>query len=593
MQGLLRALRRRLADQSGFTMVTVMGAMFTIMGLSAVMIATANPAATPGPDGPPGQDVASADLDGSARNRESKEAYAAAEAGIADYQYHLNTDNAYWAKCTAVPSPNAVNQRWNGSGADPRSWRNVPGATTQYSIELLPANGQPSCSTSNATGTMIDSASGTFRIRSTGRVPSGGGQYAKRSIITTFKRRGFLDFLYFTDLETSDPAWYELNARGQPTHPNGLTGPDVVTWASSNCSKYWRNGRGNEEYIDGTDGDTDADDGRIDWFNQGTFPFSTGCTNIQFAPGDKIKGPLHTNDELLICGSPEFGRNANDKIEVSSGTPGWRGSGSCNDNGPTFTGTFVPNSPILAMPPSNSKLKKIAEPLYKFTGTTTIDLNGNSMTVTNPSMGLSNVSRVLPPNGVIYVEDGGCGLNYRPLNLPSGDVYNVPQTCGDVHVKGTYSKDITIAAEKDIVIRGDITRSGDFVLGLIANNFVRVYKPGTNFDYDCTNCSAPTCTNGTGVLQNVQIDAAILALQHSFTVDNYFCGAALGTLEVNGVIAQKYRGPVGRGGNSISNGYTKDYNYDDRLTLRQPPHFLDPVQSAWRIQRQTEQTPPR
>ena len=301
-----------------------------------------------------------------------------------------------------------------------------------------------------------------------------------------------------------------------------------MTWASNKCSKYWRDGRGSEEYIDG-DSDGSADDGRITWFDSQTYPFSANCSSIQFADGDRIRGPLHTNDELLVCGEPEFGRNAQDKIEVSSAAPGWRPS--CSGSSPDFTGTFTPNSPILAMPPSNSKLKKLAETNAKFTGETTIVLSGNSMTVTNASMGLSNVNRALPSNGVIYVEDGGCGMTYRPLNLPNGNVYDVPDACGDVYVSGTYSKDLTIAAEKDVIIRGNIIRSGDFVAGLIANNFVRVYKPGSNFDYDCTNCSAPTCSNGTGTMTNVQIDAAILALQHSFTVDNYFCGNALGTLD--------------------------------------------------------------
>ena len=114
------------------------------------------------------------------------------------------------------------------------------------------------------------------------------------------------------------------------------------------------------------------------------------------------------------------------------------------------------------------------------------------------------------------------------------------------------------------------------MLGLIANQFVRVYHP---VDANCDNNGGPG---------SIQIDAAILALQHSFTVDHYYCGNPLGTLTVNGVIAQKFRGPVGTGGSSISTGYLKDYNYDDRLQLRQPPYFLDPVQSAWRIQRQTE-----
>ena len=84
------------------------------------------------------------------------------------------------------------------------------------------------------------------------------------------------------------------------------------------------------------------------------------------------------------------------------------------------------------------------------------------------------------------------------------------------------------------------------VLGLIGNQFVRIrhyYKSG----YACGNTSSQTGTDVT------QIDAAILALNNSFIVDRYNCGAKLGSspnyyLTVNGVIAQKYRGPVGTGG---------------------------------------------
>ena len=37
----------------------------------------------------------------------------------------------------------------------------------------------------------------------------------------------------------------------------------------------------------------------------------------------------------------------------------------------------------------------------------------------------------------------------------------------------------------------------------------------------------------------------------------------------------------------MATGYIKDYNYDDRLRYQEPPHFLDPVQSAWHVQRET------
>ena len=82
-----------------------------------------------------------------------------------------------------------------------------------------------------------------------------------------------------------------------------------------------------------------------------------------------------------------------------------------------------------------------------------------------------------------------------------------------------------------------------------------------------------------------RIDAAILAIEHSFIVDHYDCGAALGTLTVKGAISQKFRGPVGT--HRAGTGYLKNYKYDDRLRYMEPPNFLDPVEPAWHIQRET------
>ncbi len=50
---------------------------------------------------------------------------------------------------------------------------------------------------------VIDLASGTFKIRVTGRPSSTATQ--RRSIVATFRRKGFLNFIYFTDYENVDP----------------------------------------------------------------------------------------------------------------------------------------------------------------------------------------------------------------------------------------------------------------------------------------------------------------------------------------------------------------------------------------------------
>ena len=66
----------------------------------------------------------------------------------------------------------------------------------------------------------------------------------------------------------------------------------------------------------------------------------------------------------------------------------------------------------------------------------------------------------------------------------------------------------------------------------------------------------------------------------------WMSGTPLGTLHVNGVITQEFRGPVGTfcstcNPPSTVSGYAKDYNYDTRLKYLSPPYFLSPTQSAW------------
>ena len=93
----MRLIRRqdppRLREEDGYSMLAVIGA-----------IALITLAGQPPPSPPP--TATSAFL---RRDIDQKRAYAAAQAGIADYTYHLNNDSGYWARCTGVPAPNAVN----------------------------------------------------------------------------------------------------------------------------------------------------------------------------------------------------------------------------------------------------------------------------------------------------------------------------------------------------------------------------------------------------------------------------------------------------------------------------------------------------
>ncbi len=59
-----------------------------------------------------------------------------------------------------------------------------------------------------------------------------------------------------------------------------------------------------------------------------------------------------------------------------------------------------------------------------------------------------------PANGVIYVENETCNGAYSPFNRPT----RRPPGCGNVYVKGEYSAPLTIAAENDIIITGNLDR---------------------------------------------------------------------------------------------------------------------------------------
>jgi hypothetical protein len=454
------------------------------------------------------------DIGLSREDQDSKQAYAAAESGLQWYMNGLSRDNVYYLKCNNPPAPNAtevapVNQQWT-SGTF--KWRRLPSSDAKYGIELIPAPGYSACSTTDQYS-MID-PEGNMQLRITGR-----SRNETRTIIATLRRQNFLDYIYFTHFETLAPPLYSDPAAAQAA-----------------CARYRAQ--------------------------------RSGCQEIQFAQNDDVIGPFHTNDNGMVCGDTQFGELPTDRVEVNGSQP-WVNAGGCGAN-PNVVGTLIHPAGELAMPPSNQDLKNIAQPAYRYTGKTFIELNGTSMTVRNANLSGGEDIVSLPSNGVIYVDASSCTTPWDR----SPD-YTEAAGCGNAYVRGSYGANLTIAAAGDIIIDGHLTRStggDDLLLGLVANNFVRVYHP---------------CTGG---ISDLNIHAAILALNYSFMVDNWNCGSGLGRLNVNGAIAQYYRGPVGTTGGT---GYIKNYTYNRRLRYREPPYFLDPQLASWRVSRQSEAVPAR
>ncbi|HET6508607.1 MAG TPA: hypothetical protein VFG42_17575 [Baekduia sp.] len=487
-----------------------------------------------------------------------KRAYEAAEAGLQWYAYQLSVDTNYWNKCGHDQDPTDIPDFVQNAGKR-TAWRLVGGsdsdisqttstAQEQFAIELVPVNASKPCTASGQGGSTLLS-DGVLTVRSTGSYRG-----KLRQVVGKFRRAGFLDYIWYTGLETAPPASY--------TASQTLTSD----WAKSYCNKV-RHLR------------------------------DKNCTEIQFIAGDKINGPLHTEDDsLLVCGSPTFGRNNGDKLEVlgsTSASNAYKQNGTGCSGTPNWLGTLQYPPKQVDLPDTNSTIATVAN--QKYTGETCLQFNSNDTVNVYPNLlctGTTSQSVSLTGDTTIWVgtKTGGTCTDYAYYQK-----YAANSDCGNVGVKGTYSKSITVAAANDIVVVGNLQHTGDGIMGLVANQFVRVYHPQTwtNNTNDCTGNTLTTAVT--------KIDAAILATTGSFMADNYYCGNDLGKLSVLGAIAQKWRGAVGqaysqcdsKGRNCVASnhGYTKDYNYDDRLRYREPPNFLDPVTVNWNLLRSSEQSP--
>jgi hypothetical protein len=552
----------------------------------------------------------------SAKTRDTKEAEAVAEAGLAAYMGQLNGNPTYWTSCD---QPAGVTQ----PGAAPE-WQTV--GTGRYTIELLPA--QATCDPASPDASMIN-PDGTLRVRVTGAATVGTPPVirSKRSIVVTLRRDGFMDFLLWTNYEDQDPrvtagvwgcdpgyvyrtvpvngSYYGQSACNMQTGADALlTPPALGTWMDGNCNKFWRDGRtttypGYVRYWDTSLTPDNYSVGTFTNYFKRYLPSFTGlgCEEVSFLNGDTISGPFHTNDSIRLCGSQTFGRDANDRIEVVAGDAQqpWRPdpTGGCGAGAQPSPGTWLTGDHGAAWmdpPPSNTSLKDVAT--YRFTGGTKIQLgvpSSTKMTITNAG---SSTVYDQPADGVIWVGNTGGACSYNPM-FPFVTTGASGQTCGDAAVEGTFNRNITIAAENDIVVTDDILQESgsSAMLGLIGGQFVRIDHPSTLASSGGLSplLPWPHCTNTPPQDTNdLEIDAAILALKGSFLLDRFGCGDSKGTLTVKGAIAQNHRGLVGT---STGVGFTKDYQYDDRLKYRTPPNFLDPTNSSWHIVRQVEQAP--
>ncbi|MEB0287005.1 hypothetical protein QN345_05900 [Cryobacterium sp. 10I1] len=310
-------------------------------------------------------------------DQDSTAALAAAYAGVDEYGSRLSNDSTY-EKFGNPAAPFTI-----GTGSTTTVSMPVPGNEN-------PAFGVGSAGTwgtvAGAGGrasfryevdNSLYSSSGIVRIRSTGKVGA-----STRSIVANLKQKGFIDFLYFTNYEFMDPQ---------------ITG-------STRC---------------------------VDPADVRHAPHDPDCTEIQFASGDILDGPVHSNDQMRICGA-KFLQGVTTSstltpnyVNTCPGTPIVFGTGTPAPTGPVW-------APTLDMPPTNASMPNetrvdlpadVPRPGCMYTGPTTITFDATGhMRVISPWTKFTRPSYTV---GILSQNPIECG-DLASLNSPAGALVTVP-----------------------------------------------------------------------------------------------------------------------------------------------------------------------
>jgi Tfp pilus assembly protein PilX len=511
----------------------------------------------------------------------------AANAGVQDYIAYVNQYGQTYNTTSALYCANPAMQGGNSVLPTACPW----GSTAAWVKVQDPANNYKideyfhyDIDTTNVV------ANGQVTVTASGRVNK-----VTRSLQATVTNGGATDYVYFTDYETQDPA-ISNNTSCRP-----LSGSTPLHWWEMSTSQR-----------------TTADN-------------SAGC-NIDFISADTLAGPVHSNDTPRISGSPRFTGDftvADPACKTASASNRYAIANAITDTNGCYRDGGSPTPQFDQPPPTWSKdfipddttntLSAKAQSLgCVYTGPTRIKFNADAtMTVwsrystvalnagcgdyTQLRKGLSQTVTI-PPNFLLYVQNGGAagqcptttstysGATSSTIGdgLPLANDNNMTapdQYCnqGNLYVEGSVNGRLTIAAQNDVVITGDLLKAGgpngDDILGMVALNYVEVFHPVTGSGNELT-----TTWPHQAVSNVLEIDAALQSLQHVFTVQAFSSGTAQGTLKVRGTIAQKYRGPVGtHSGTTIVTGYGKDYGYDTALRFGPPPYFPHWTNANWTV----------
>jgi Tfp pilus assembly protein PilX len=269
---------------------------------------------------------------------------------------------------------------------------------------------------------------------------------------------------------------------------------------------------------------------------------SPSGSTIWFVTEDELHGPVHTNDQLHIYGSPKFF----EEVSSSASDVDYYHGGPPSDD-PQFMDGLTLDASTIPLPVNTDMLyAEAAKP-------DGLQLSGNPVVIRfrtdaggNPylrvTVGGTTTNRPYPANGVIYVS-------------------------GNAEVEGTIRGQVTVGCNGDIDVIDNLVYYTDPRVDPTSTDLCGLVAEGdVMMAYNTANRDSADET----------VMAAIMALNTSWGAESYSSGSPRGKLNVYGGIIQRQRGPVGTFSAStgkIASGYDKNYEYDPRLMDTPPPAF--------------------
>jgi hypothetical protein len=555
-----RGLSNYFKQETGVATVTIVAIISLIMAFMSVSVL-----------------LVQTDRSGIVHQTAKDNAFSVAEAGINDYLWRVNKNSDYYL--------NVVHPAQGNDGVGNPKW--LAYGNGEYHIDVT----QPTDSVPMVT------------IKATGRKKGSSGAYVTRAITTQIRKKSFTNYIYITNYETLEGSteviwWKTGDVIEGPFHTNDNL--------HTNGTPRFKQKVTIVGILDKTNGTPIFDMG----YKEHADPLEFPATNLELNTWAKQGGYYYYGETTIILSGSNLiisNSDASGKTTGPKGTVGFPGNKVIyvdGGNSVKFTGT---NGDAYVQGSYSGQLTIAAKNAIYATGdiryqNATNDMLGlvadnyvrvNHYNAQGQDVTLQGIMTV-PANstlktGAILKAGTKCTNSADKAASPGGlgGTWTGSASPWTLSADRTTAADRTLAGSLTITAGSKIKTNSTLKTNSSCVNINDIYPIGGSWTgAGPYTLSSDRTMDGDVSPFNIEIDAAIAVVNHSFEFEDSDQGTVRGTLTVKGSIAQKYRGTVGTF--NVSNGlnitgYLKNYVFDSRMTYLEPPHFLKPANSGFEI----------